>query len=442
MEKNFNTVAKKSKIVDGIMKTKCLFKGTPQRVKPGRAGVHSKNRKGQMPNMQYIYNTLNTNVKKDGYCTTRAKPGIVVRYLEGSEKLKKQRDHQNKIAQGAIEKWPPLNLDHMFDFTLAFTHMNIKLRLHEAKYVDPISGTSFVLEQGEDPDLDYVVDNGHEFVVLDGEQVTDEDCMLISDWYNADQDQNNSSTEASLINSIKLVCKELTGPDNKHVKISSVVQKVAEASLVKVKPGSVASFTKWCLDLGGGDLVDEWLTFHSVDVDSTSIASSPNFFEAVSKILGVKSPLLKLNISEVVYDPSVVDSKTRPIPDAAQFVTVKDLEALGKDPAKIEQMETFMRENRVLVQQALTRRTSHFHCLKVLRLLEHNVVRLGLGKPLLKDFDVTKIVGKWDASKLKMLQQSWMRYLQKSREQLADLGAEVGVAVEEVSVAASSIEVE
>eukprot|EP00973_Karenia_brevis_P049988 6940082-Karenia_brevis.AAC.1 len=120
-------------------------------------------------------------VNKDGFCTFRAKPGVVVRYPENTESLTKEREHQKSIMQGCPEKWPPLQENQMNDFTFAFTHMSIKLRLHEAGHVDPISGTSFVLEKGKDENLDFVVANGHEYIVLDGSKVTEDECQLVSE---------------------------------------------------------------------------------------------------------------------------------------------------------------------------------------------------------------------------------------------------------------------
>ena len=102
--------------------------------------------------------------------------------------------------------------------------MTIKLRLHASKHHDQASGRSFELKPGEDPELDYVVEHGHEYIILD-ETVTNEEAELISDWYNSDQDQNNASTEASLMRLVQQSCRSLM-KQSVHVNISSIVQQV------------------------------------------------------------------------------------------------------------------------------------------------------------------------------------------------------------------------
>eukprot|EP00973_Karenia_brevis_P074286 10321192-Karenia_brevis.AAC.1 len=110
----------------------------------------------------------------------------------------------------------------------------MKLRLHECNHV--CDHVSFQLNPDDDPELDYVVKNGHDFIVLDGAKVTDEECRIVSEWKNADQNQNNASTEASLIRSIQLSCLELQRQTkSSNIKMASVVQEVAQASLIKLK---------------------------------------------------------------------------------------------------------------------------------------------------------------------------------------------------------------
>ena len=162
-EKNGVAVAKKARVWESILKEKACFKSDPQRILPTTVGVAKQNRKGVPPNIAYIYCNL--------YCQSREKIGVVLRYAAGP-KLEAQRKHQQWLKTIAPQKWPPVDEASMHDFTLANTHINIKLRLHAANHQDPSSGVSFAVEKNpihpdHDEQLCAKLDIGLKFYVLD-----------------------------------------------------------------------------------------------------------------------------------------------------------------------------------------------------------------------------------------------------------------------------------
>lgn len=425
---NPTVFAKTSKKVEQILLNRAAHKGDTIRIRPSRIGVHQCNRKGQSPSMQYIHGALTNNVKKDGFDAKRARPGIVVE-MTSQSKLTESLDFNRKIADYSPGLWPAIDAEIMKFFTLSFTHMTIKLRLHEAGHVCEATGQSFVVDPKEDPDLAYVVSEGHEYIVL-SEDTTPEEAQLISDWYNSDQDQNNSSSEASLIRTIQLVVQELQ-KSSKIIKTAQVIQKVTERSIVKVNPSTIGYFAKFVIDLGGADMVDEWLTHFAVAVNPCELACPPSFFNELAAAFGVSSPLTKVNIAQVVYDGSVVERKPRPIPDTCKFITGREVELLCKDVAKVTAVETFLRNNRLATQAVITTQTSHQFFITALRPLEHNVVRLALGKTLLKSMPFPKsVLGKFSEEKLITLQSAWLQHLQSTWSHLATIAKDAGIDIE------------
>ena len=214
--------SKTSLIVKDIFKRRSMFRGEAQTLKPHQVGVHRANRNGHMPNLLYIYDTLTPNVQKDGFDPRRARPGIVI-HCATAEKVARQLAYNESCFESAPGMWPPIDREKMLYFSLAFSHMTIKLRLHEANHTCTSTGRCFKAIS-DDSELQYAIATGHSYIVL-SEDTTDEEAKILSEWYNSDQDQNNSSTEASLLRSIASVCRPMlaSGP---HIKVATVTQQV------------------------------------------------------------------------------------------------------------------------------------------------------------------------------------------------------------------------
>lgn len=432
-EKNGVAVAKKARVWESILKEKACFKGEPQRILPTTVGVAKQNRKGVPPNIAYIYGNLSHNMKNDGYCQSREKIGVVLRYAAGP-KLEAQRKHQQWLKTIAPQKWPPVDEASMHDFTLANTHINIKLRLHAANHQDPSSGVSFAVEKNpihpdHDEQLCAKLDIGLKFYVLDGDQITDEEAYIVSEWFNSDQDQNSASSECSMIQSIMLKASEM-GESNSVVSLAGLVQRVTESSLVKLRPNTVAAFARWVMDyMSTPTYITDWVEFISEEVDTGNISASPNFFESVAKLLGTQNRELKLNVCQIVYDPSVVDRRQRPQPDGCQFVVTKDIEALAKDEAKTKLVNDMLKENCDKFGPLLKAHVTEQMSKKMLRLLNHNITRLALGKPLLKDFKLPKsVLGKWDPEKVPTIRAAWAAHIQSTWASLSNFATDAGLA--------------
>ena len=415
--------AKTSKVVEQILAKRALNKGVPQRFKPHTCGVSQWNRKGQSPNLMYIHGPLFDNMKKDGFDPKRAKPGLAIVYSSGP-KLDAALDYNKRIAEFAPGMWPPVDAEHMRHFTLSFSHMTIKLRLHEAASVCELTGKSFKVDKDDDEDLHYVAKEGHEYIAL-SEDTTEEEAQLLSDWYNSDQDQNTGSSEASILKTIQLVVQAMVR-ESKLLRVSSVVQKVAEQSIVKINPLAIGHYAKFVIELGAEDLIDEWLMFFSTNVNPIDLACPPALFNSITTELGKYAPLVKVNVAQIIYDPSVVQINQRPIPDSVKFVTAKEIENVAKDNTKVLTVEAFLKANRALTQNIICKHTSKQFFLTVIRMFEHNVVRLVFGKPLLPDYKVSKSVfGKFTAGKMNILQYDWVMHLQSMRTALSNLAVEL-----------------
>ena len=420
--------AKTSKVVEQILAKRALNKGVPQRFKPHTCGVSQWNRKGQSPNMMYIHGPLFDNMKKDGFDPKRAKPGLAIVYNDSGPKLDAALAYNKRIAEFAPGLWPPVDAEHMRRFTLSFSHMTIKLRLHEAESVCEITGKSFKVNKDDDEDLHYVAKEGHEYIAL-SEDTTEEEALLLSDWYNSDQDQNTGTSEASILKTIQLVVQGMVR-ESKLLKVSSVVQRVAEQSIVKINPLAIGHYAKFVIELGAEDLIDEWLIFFSTSVNPIDLACPPALFNSITTEIGRYAPLFKVNVAQIMYDPSVVQINQRPIPDSVKFVTAKEIENVAKDKGKISTIEAFLKANRALTQNIICKHTSKTFFLTVIRMFEHNVVRLAFGKPLLPDYKVSKSVfGKFTAEKMNILQYDWVMHLQSMRTALSNLAVELDLKV-------------
>ena len=78
--------------------------------------------------------------------------------------------------------------------------------MHASSHYDSVAKRSWEVKAGDDKDLDFVLENGHEWVILDGEKLTKEDCEEISEWYNADQNTNNAATEIAILAHTSRAC--------------------------------------------------------------------------------------------------------------------------------------------------------------------------------------------------------------------------------------------
>ena len=136
-------------------------------------------------------------------------------------------------------------------------------------------------------------------------------CRLVSEWLNSDQNQNAGNSEAQLMKTIQTCVQGMlkTAP---HVKLNAVVANVVQSSVVKLSTNTVGGLTRWVLDHGVDQYVDEFLTFHCNSVSPVELACSPSWFDEVAKSIPKKYPLVKLGLAINQYNPEAAEQKLRP----------------------------------------------------------------------------------------------------------------------------------
>ena len=156
----------------------------------------------EAPNMPYLHTGLHGGVEKDGLDLKRLRPGYVIWYTTPSL-VKKNIDHNIKISNNM---YPPLYQDKMNKASLGCTHITLLFRLYKAGSVSPLTGKKFTVDK-DDEGMRYILEKHHKYWVLD-EKITPDEAMLLSDWMNADQNQNFGNDPSHIIRSIARICAQ------------------------------------------------------------------------------------------------------------------------------------------------------------------------------------------------------------------------------------------
>ena len=116
---------------------------------------------------------------------------------------------------------------------------------------------------------------------------------------------------------------------------------------------NVGSLAKYVLSMGLGDYVDEVLEYHAAKIDPCEISYPPSWYEALTVNVPQRYVLLKLNLSELVYDMSDVLANCRPTPDSARFIKQTELISLGQNDEKMQLVNTYLEKNRKQFEQVI-----------------------------------------------------------------------------------------
>lgn len=163
--------------------------------------VSPNNRMGQPLNMHYVHVGLGTkSIKNRGYDPKRPQPGIV-KENKSSEGIAKLQKHNYRLMQGN-DLYPPMYPDKAHNETLANSHLTCIFRLHKCQKQSTITGEAFIAPPDETY-LQMVLDEGYDYYVL-VEALPDEDAQFISEYRNADQNQNKSFDPAFHVERITL----------------------------------------------------------------------------------------------------------------------------------------------------------------------------------------------------------------------------------------------
>lgn len=182
----------------------------PTRVDPNRCGVHWCNRGGLPLNMAYCHQDLFQNLKKNGYDPKRPRPGFLIKH--GPATIAKMHAHQESVMSTAPGLWPPMLKAIMDHSTVGFSHMTCTNRLFKNNVVSKLTGETFTVDPS-DTHHAHVIENGHPCWILE-DSVSDADLLFLQEWLNADQDQNQRTTEAQHIRTVQSIYLEIERTNN------------------------------------------------------------------------------------------------------------------------------------------------------------------------------------------------------------------------------------
>jgi hypothetical protein len=171
-----------------------LISDDPQRIHCDKILCSPQNRGGAPPNIAYVHTSIATNVKVDGYSPQRPQPGLL-RRLTDRPRIDAVVKH-NEVFSGSSSGYPPI-VKNMVGFECAAgNHLTLAIKLFAHK--QKLLGTGEVFESDSDEALKLVCQEGHLYFIL-REDTPDEDLRFLSDWRNADQNQNQGNSEMQLM---------------------------------------------------------------------------------------------------------------------------------------------------------------------------------------------------------------------------------------------------
>ena len=263
---------KKAQIIQSILDRR-LVSDEPERVDCDRIGVSEWNRKGMPPNIPYVHRDLYPQIEKDGYKTDRPKPGYIIRFTTPTL-LQKNVHHNQVISQGTSGVFPPICDGAMDSASLGSTHLTLTFRLARHRVVSHLTGKTF--DEGCDPEFAKVVRKGHLYWIL-SEDTTQEEATQLSAYFNADQDQNQGTSEIEMMNHVSSVCRLIMKENTttRAVTVAALIQRVQASSSVPVNTDTVGALATYVLAQGAGLLVDEVDNYHSVNVNPRELSITP-----------------------------------------------------------------------------------------------------------------------------------------------------------------------
>ena len=435
---------KKSQAAKAIIKQRRLFT-EPQRLKPRTVGVHEWNRKGVPPNIVYVHRELHSQISSDGMDSDRCIPGIVIRYTT-KELVKKQLDHQMKIASSRPQAWPPVFAEEMNNFSLAGTHFTLLMRLSESEQVSALTNRPFS-PPSNDPTWIEMIEQGHLYWIL-SEETTQEEAYIISEWRNSDQNQNQANNESTLIKNCEnaIIDESRLNPSAKALPVVTIIQRADRDSIVKLKPTGIGSCAKFVSALGAPttSYTEEFLQFHSTFVNPRELACSPSFFEDCARALGKTRQILMLSVARAQYDQTMCLQQVRPQPDTCRLISCNDLNALAKREQELDKYEELRKSLREQVKPYIMNKLNVYEFYNIMLPFELLVARLLLnkGKPpecLLwrscRAFFEPNVHGHLTEARFETLKQKWAVQVQTAYPELAAFTADCGISVDQVLVA-------
>ena len=300
-----------------------------KRLSPQEVGISPLNR---LFSVHQVHNTILKSFVKEGHDPSRPQVGICCEVRDPA-KRKSLEEYNMSLSQSSplMPKTEPGVIQYE---GLACTHYNVALRLVSNSAYSPNADLAKLKD--ERPSLAEASSLGHHWVVLP-EDLSDSLKKDVSVWRNKDQNENQALTDGELIRMAKeAVGKYLENASPGQalqVPLASITTAACLGTPLKIQQAVMGSFCKFVCQMATErhlPLVNEFLQFWTSCVDPKEIAIPHTYFDALHKCKVLQQhPKLRLHMSMAMYCKEGLSLKTRPTPDAAGFLSAKDMEKLG-----------------------------------------------------------------------------------------------------------------
>ncbi len=245
-------------------------------------------------------------------------------------------EHNRRFTQGNA-LLPPIFEDAEYG-SLACSHLNIAFRCIRSGLSSPAGILKdLVNDEGQ---LRDVVHHGHKWWILP-ETVRADKQLDISLWRNMDQNENQTTHEIEVLQSIKVTCQTMS---KKHAKITQgdLCAAAARRNPAKLSANTLSTLCKFFvgfLENNQLDLVQDLVDFHAHNVDPKELCVSIAFFNQVaSEEALAKCPHVRMYLVVSQYCSERVKCQATG-PALSQFIESKQISDLCKKPELLESLE-------------------------------------------------------------------------------------------------------
>ena len=279
-------------------------------------GICTQNRP---PNWAYIHGAeglAHNIIQKDGYDPERAGCGCIVEH-DDPAKISDLVAYNQKVKLEVGDLCPIVKPEKMKSETLASQHLNLFFRLTKSGARSPLTGMVFVVDK--DPKLEAELVNGHRFWIFKG-TISKDDMKFVCDYKNSGQNQDNFFSCFEMTRAVQMAYlheKNRLASEGKvatEVKAATIVAKICQGSVVKLKPENVLDTCKWICALcpDPGSFVDEYLWFVNTNINPREKCVSSRWLGEAASIIPAKYGIVALNIAIVHTEGENVLQQTRP----------------------------------------------------------------------------------------------------------------------------------
>lgn len=380
------------------------------------------NRGGQPLDLQYLHCDLEPRQEEKGYVEARPKPGLLVK--RSGESMQKHIDFNLKLQEGTVGLYPPIQTASVMYTCLGGNHLGASHRGMKSGFVSSITGKTWRVPEG-DAALYKAVNLGRpHWILKDG--IPDDKAQRLADWLNDDQNENCGTSDGQHLRMVDSICIELS-EQCKHVKVSQVIAKFSQRTVLKVNSNTVGAYAKICMEFGmKGGYIEELLQYLARFVNGTDLTCPPAWLDELLKAIDADFTLVRLITIFLQYSGLGRQVMQRPAPDNARFILVPEMGGLGKNIEVLKYLEQFLVWGRTNMEPELSKVLGATRARDSLRQLEINAGLMAYNKALGKDFQTTN-VGKISKDKLASMRVDWLGNLVKGNAALVGIPASVGI---------------